>query len=400
MTLRLTLLSLAMVLFLSGCEPRNQEATLESGAQSSSADADDLKLDELSRQLWQHQTDSFAVVIGEAERLSQRIAELNATPDDEQLQAARQQWHQTHNQLLRSSSLISFGAINPGLFQQIKAAMELIDSHPIQPGYLDYFDVYQHSGIVNDIAVPITADAIRKQHGFSDGSDVSLGFHAMAYLLWGEQGSRPASDFLAPQKLEREQQLNGLKLVDLPNHRRATLLQLQATLLVDDLKSLHYRLSHQASALNGAYLSLMPRSRIQLWQQSSLHLLQKILAQPFLLPEDSESLERADPPHNQFSGQELEAIRAVIHGMTDLLFAKEPETPSLAQQLVREDTPALRRDFGKFVALLDKMILEQAVLQDNRANLRQTIEALAQRLGGNLALAGQAQPGQHDRSQP
>ena len=51
---------------------------------------------------------------------------------------------------------------------------QLLDTHPIQPGYLDYFDVYTHSGIVNDIAVPITASAIRAQHGLTESLNVSV----------------------------------------------------------------------------------------------------------------------------------------------------------------------------------------------------------------------------------
>lgn len=285
-------------------------------------------------------------------------------------------------------TLISFGSINPGLFQQIKAAISWIDNHPIQPGYLDYFDVYKHSGIVNDIAIPITAEAIRSQHGFSDNSDVSLGFHAMAYLLWGENGQRPASDFLTPETLTREQQLNGLKLVDLPNHRRATLLQLQAALLLDDLKALHYKFQHQASALNGAYLSLMPRSRIQLWQQSSLDVLNKIMAQPFMRqPETGGTHSDNSAPmgsgHNQFAREELQAIQATLHGMNQLLFSKEAEAPSLAQQLMKEKTPQLREDFDKALALLDTLIREKTSLNDSQPQLHQSIAALVHQLAGN-----------------
>lgn len=96
--------ALALMLILSGCEQRQtDESSLSAGAESISESATDLALDQLSKSLWHSQTDNFNAAIVEAESLQQRIDELITTADTEQLQAAQQQWHRAHNQLLRTS---------------------------------------------------------------------------------------------------------------------------------------------------------------------------------------------------------------------------------------------------------------------------------------------------------
>lgn len=74
---------------------------------------------------------------------------------------------------------------------------------PIEGGYIDYLEDYPFSGIVNDLTLTINEDSIRTQHGFTDSSNASLGYHALEFMLWGEnpdgQSMRSAQDFI-PQE--------------------------------------------------------------------------------------------------------------------------------------------------------------------------------------------------------
>jgi len=316
-------------LILSGCDrqaPPEEETPAQVTASLNSPEAI-----AITQHLWQNQGREFSNVLSQAQALKQAIDTLTLEPTAEHLNSAREQWHSAHNALLSQAPLFALGTINPGIFQQIQQSHSLIEAQPIQPGYLDYFDVYQHTGIVNDIAAQLTAEDLRRQHRFSDNSDVSLGFHAMAYLLWGEHQQRPIEDFQVPKAPTQIQRDNGLKLVDLPPHRRGTLLQLQATLLLDDLSALHYKLSHQASGLTAAYQSLSSASRMQLWLRACRSVLEKLQRQVTLQPEPGQD-EYFD--HNRFSGQHAMAMEAILQGLERLLYTPYDDATPLAQQLL------------------------------------------------------------------
>ncbi|MAZ88809.1 MAG: hypothetical protein CL693_14310 [Cellvibrionaceae bacterium] len=260
--------------------------------------------------------------------LQTAVQQLLQTPSDATLAEARIQWQQSHDALLQLQPLFTLGNINPGLFQQLQQSHWQLDAWPIEPGYLDYFDVYTHSGIVNDIALPINAQAIRQQHGFSSDADVALGMHAMAYLLWGEDQQRPASDFLS-RPANASERKNGLEASDLPAQRRSALLSLQTALLQDDLKSLSYRLHHNASGINVSYFSLPPQSQLQLWQGVLEDILTRqiqteLTAQLKSLKEKSGqntklSQEPTSQTHQQFADRPLSTISTLVSAIEPLV---------------------------------------------------------------------------------
>ena len=84
-------------------------------------------------------------------------------------------------------------------------------------------------GIVNDPAVELTAESILALDQAADEADVTTGWHAIEFLLWGQDlsatgpGARPVSDFLAGQG---------------NNDRRRLYLQTVTAMLADDLDAL------------------------------------------------------------------------------------------------------------------------------------------------------------------
>lgn len=88
-----------------------------------------------------------------------------------------------------------------------------IYSTPILPGYVDYLLQYPNSGIVNDITLALSEQALRDQQGLTDSGEVSIGFEVIAFLLMGEQrynqslAPRPVSDFEEPNANRRRQYL-------------------------------------------------------------------------------------------------------------------------------------------------------------------------------------------------
>ncbi|GAB3105584.1 hypothetical protein G8770_13715 [Aestuariicella hydrocarbonica] len=292
----------------------------------------------------------------ESLKLQQAVDHLIEAPTGEHLKAAQTQWFSTHQQLQKVMPLLTFGRTAPESFRQLEQARWQLDAWPIEPGYLDYVAEYSFSGIVNDISLPLSAEALQQQHGLTSEADISLGLHAMAYLLWGEQQQRPISDYRA-QPLTEEQRQNGLTDADRPAVRRATLLRLQASALVEEMESLGYKLSHPASAINTLYSALPPRQQVKLWGNSIVTLLNQELnpqlladeqspadapleATPLAAPtaeertasEQAVAQQEAGPPfpHNTFSGAEAQSLIATLNGLEKLLLDHDAGAQPLA----------------------------------------------------------------------
>lgn len=355
-------LSAVLVLTLNGCGKQGEDTPpAPVDAIPAPAPMDNQPLRQTTERVWQQVDTQLTQCQQDAHKLNQGIDNLLKLMDEVSLSDAKNAWHTSHNCLQQLTPFLLLGDVSPGLFGPMRELAFNVDAWPIQPGYLDYFDVYPHSGIVNDIAVPLTASALRGQHGFSDNSDVSLGFHAIAYLLWGEEGQRPPTDFIADGTVTEKQKASGLTPVDLPNSRRRTLLKLQGQLLLDDLKNLQQQLHPATNTLSLAYQRLSPQSRLQLWQRVAEYQIKSdvmdtqvsILAAGEGLPEG----------HNQFAGHTSESLVAGLQGLENLLFGLPVEDgtvadPTLVSFLLEEqEQQALKQALDKaqqqFEALAD-----------------------------------------------
>lgn len=315
------LAALCLGILLSGCDPQRDNPAPD----ATDARTEVHSLLQATDALWQRGTRLLADARQEAEGLRDAVTTFLDTPNDNNLKLVRAAWHRAHNRYQQCTLLIAFGHSNPGLFGSLQELDYQVDAWPIQPGYLDYWDVYKHSGIVNDIALPISADAIRRQHGFSDSSDVSIGYHAIAYLLWGSNGQRPISDFQHQQSpspnlpadpnSNADTQPSGLSSIELPNSRRRTLLKLLSELLIDDLHRFHQQWQFANSSLNKNYHNLGPHSRQQLILSASATLLN------LELPTGTDTNEMQ---HNRFAGNHVQIWQARLEGLQQLLRVGEP----------------------------------------------------------------------------
>ncbi|MGQ0622126.1 MAG: imelysin family protein [Panacagrimonas sp.] len=77
-----------------------------------------------------------------------------------------------------------------------------INAWPLNEAFIDAVRGQPNSGLVNDITVELTRESILKRDQVSDEADVSTGWHAIEFLLWGQDfnaegpGQRPATDYL------------------------------------------------------------------------------------------------------------------------------------------------------------------------------------------------------------
>lgn len=116
-------------------------------------------------------------------RLEASVKRFLDDTDESRLDAVRAAWKQAHEDYL-AAAVYFVGQTNDLVFR--------IDAWPIMAGFLDSVPGYPQSGIVNDYAISIDAATLIDQHGLTSPEEVSLGFHALEYLIF----SRPLTDFI------------------------------------------------------------------------------------------------------------------------------------------------------------------------------------------------------------
>ncbi|PWK20076.1 putative iron-regulated protein [Arcicella aurantiaca] len=105
----------------------------------------------------------------------------------------------------------------------------LINSWPLDEAYIDYVDGDANSGMINDLKTypTITKDIIFNANGSEGETDVRVGYHAIEFLLWGQDfyatsaGQRTFTDYTTAKNATR----------------RATYLQVVTNALIESLQA-------------------------------------------------------------------------------------------------------------------------------------------------------------------
>lgn len=318
-------------LLILGCDPGpdtpTSGANQPTSAPTAPPGASDPALADSTLAAWQQGSRWLGEARSACEGLHDQLDDFLAQPAEGTLANTRKAWHQCHTRWHRLEPLLALGESSPGLFGDLNEVTFRIDAHPIQPGYLDGLENYPYSGIVNDITLSINAQTLREQHGLTDEADVALGLHALEFLLWGEQASRPISDF-EPRSAPGDDPMNAERTVDqLPNNRRRELMRLISQLLQDDLATLEQHWQSTSGRLPATYRQLNPASRLPLLRDAIHVLLQE------RLPRELAQLDDSELSHNAFAGQSLSVVASAITGIDELLQTGEP---ALAQWLIPE----------------------------------------------------------------
>ena len=93
-----------------------------------------------------------------------------------------------------------------------------LNSWPLNEAYIDYVEGNPNSGLVNNLQVSMTTDLITDSNQQNDEADVSTGYHAIEFLLWGQDlspksaGSRPFTDFESGDQIKNRRRQH-LKVV-------------------------------------------------------------------------------------------------------------------------------------------------------------------------------------------
>ncbi|MCE2030402.1 imelysin family protein [Sessilibacter corallicola] len=228
----------------------------------------------------------------EIETLSNAGDAFYNTPSEQTLEQLKTAWVNAHTEFSKTAPVFSLAHASPDLFYSLRQWQNLLDAHPVQPGYLDSFDVYTHSGIVNDTLLSINAETIRNQHQLTHSDEIALGFHAIEFLVWGENSNRDLSLFIAEG--------NDSSAAEKPENRRRELIRLLSLLLLDDFQLLK---SQWQKSTQQQLSRLSPLSQAQLWKQAITHFWQEYSVKQIANNDDD--------IHNPFSGQSFDDFLAM-----------------------------------------------------------------------------------------
>lgn len=184
--------------------------------------------------------------------LQRAVDALIAKPDAAALAAARNAWLAARPSYGQSEAFRFYGGpIDSGKQDDLGFAPPglegLLNAWPLNEAYIDYVRGNPEAGIINATA-PITRATLVRSNARDDEADVTTGYHAIEFLLWGQDfdangpGNRSVSDFIGEGRAER----------------RRTYLELATDLLVDNLKTLR---DAWAPDRKGNYRALMLQQR-------------------------------------------------------------------------------------------------------------------------------------------
>jgi putative iron-regulated protein len=174
--------------------------------------------------------DSYATALTDALAMKTAIDGLLAKPGDDTLAHARDSWVSARRSWEQTEAFRFYdGPIDatdtgPGPGQRM-------DGWPLNPAAIDYVDNNPTAGIINDMKQALTRPTLLgRETQPGPNRAVTTGWHAVEFLLWGQQtnapgepGDRPVTDFLPGQP---------------NNDRRRAYLKLVSDLLIEDMRYL------------------------------------------------------------------------------------------------------------------------------------------------------------------
>ena len=171
---------------------------------------------------------SYQDSLAKAEDLQGAIDAFLAAPDAAKLAAAQEAWLAAREPYGQTEGYRFYdGPIdNP-----VDGPEGRLNAWPLDEAYIDYVDGNADAGIINNVtAFPqLTRDIIAEQNEKGAEENISTGYHAIEFLLWGQDfdpaglGERPFTDYLETGGTHQHQD------------RRKQYLSIVTELLIEDL---------------------------------------------------------------------------------------------------------------------------------------------------------------------
>jgi putative iron-regulated protein len=140
-------------------------------------------------------TDSLAA----AEALKTAVEALVEDPSQETLADAREAWLESREPYLQTEVYRFYGG---PIDNEEDGPEGLINAWPLDEQHIDYIEGEPDEGIINDLDIEITAAELEGRNEDPGEKNISTGYHAIEFLLWGQDfnddgpGDRPFTDYV------------------------------------------------------------------------------------------------------------------------------------------------------------------------------------------------------------
>lgn len=203
------ILSLALLVLLGACKKEEDPAPQQIDAESIKQEI----VQDYAKIVFYNYQDCKIL----AETLEAKIQSFVEDPTADNLQEAKQAWLYLR-EIYGQTEAYRFYA---GPIDSEDGPEGLLNAWPMAESYIDYVDGDPTSGIINQTtAYPtITKELLESLNEVDSETNISVGFHAIEFLLWGQDfntsgpGNRPYTDYLtsggtASNQLRRQQYLS------------------------------------------------------------------------------------------------------------------------------------------------------------------------------------------------
>lgn len=188
----------------------------------------------------------------QAVRLGKAIEAFLAQPNDATHQAAQQAWVEARQSYLQTEAFRFYEGpidfIDPATGEEGPEGR--INAWPMNEAFIDYVQGNPDSGIINNKSLEVSIETILENDQVTDEADVTTGWHAIEFLLWGQDlnpqgpGLRSFEDFVPDGD---------------SNDRRRTYLQLVTAQLIDDLSFLENEWKPNANNFRAEFIDRDPK---------------------------------------------------------------------------------------------------------------------------------------------
>lgn len=136
------------------------------------------------------------------------IIKFVQAPDNNSLANAKNKWIAARSIYGITEAFRFYGGPIDGVNKYGEEGPEgLINAWPLNEAYIDYVKGNPNAGIINNLTLEINNSTIIAANMSEDDADVSSGWHAIEFLLWGQDfsletaGKREASDYLPTNEI-------------------------------------------------------------------------------------------------------------------------------------------------------------------------------------------------------
>ena len=261
---------------------------------------------------------SYVAAAKAAQQMQRSIQTLLDAPSERSLAAARVAWIAARPHYLVTEAFRFYGGpIDVDPHSGEPGPESHLNAWPINEAFIDAVRGQPHSGLINDTRIPLTPAIIRARDQVSDEADVTTGWHAIEFLLWGQDfnpdgpGNRSHADYVA-----------GSAATD----RRRLYLRVITGMLVEDLRQLASEWAPGANNYRRQFLALDPREALGL----ALNGIANLAAHEMASERLSVALDSGDQEDEQscFSDTTHQDHRYDLHGVRNVWLGSLDGVPS------------------------------------------------------------------------